>query len=783
MLSKNSKAIFNIIVGLFLFGIASCSFAADMNLNFFKPPATDQSLQLLKLFFGDWNGPFAEKNIIAVMFKYFNIAMLTLGTIIIIYNVIVSIINTAHQGKFLGKKFDTVWGPIRIVLGFVLIIPTGSGYSIIQIFIMWMVSMGIGAADNLWSKSIDFVFKRGSPVINYDARISEQDLINKNADILQRLYCMHSRKESIPQRRPVCDDKTYTCSVTWSFGDSGECGDLKLTISPASFSMPAPTSRTDPSYIKIANAFNATFVMWENNIAALNTFAGKLTNDYENVKKDFVERGNNELANVTRETAHKFTPILQNFKTALPSLGMNEYWEQQKRLGWITAGIAQFKIARTAYQSALQSNFSDIFAVGTMSWKDGNGEIKNFIGNTLTKDAQQMSDPTFVAPAEINRPNLSDTTALLNNVIQQVVGIIIVKLRTVVNYFTSLDPLINLQMLGEFLLTLSSAIYAAAAVITTAASLVGTTVLGTGSVPAGITILTYITVPTLIVTGALYVEGIMLAIVLPLTPFILFMSAAIFWFVGVLETMLAGPLTALMFLFLEDSGQDLLRGRAGPGINMIINMFLRPMLILFGLFAAMKITGILVDLILKFYAIASIYILFPGEHMNATAVSIVTFMKLVMLGLTSFIGLPVVIFIIKIIILLGILIALVTLIINKVYTLCIIKLPNAVVSKFFQGGETLGGEEGLMGELTQKAQQMAGTAKETSGALAKGVRFPKAESEAKAVGVTNTGGESTSAPSSSGPLVVAEENKQKTVPNLPSEKQTAGKQGNKFNEI
>ena len=186
-----SKTICNIIAGLFLLGAASTAFA---DINFLKPPATDLSLAYLLEFFGKWNsGVFAEKNVIAVMFKYFNIAMLTLGTIIIIYNVVVSIINTAHQGKFLGKKFDTVWGPIRVVLGFVLIIPTGSGYSIIQIFIMWMVTMGIGAADHLWSQAIDHVFKYGTPIHSNDSKISESGLIDKKCINFTRPL-LHAKK-------------------------------------------------------------------------------------------------------------------------------------------------------------------------------------------------------------------------------------------------------------------------------------------------------------------------------------------------------------------------------------------------------------------------------------------------------------------------------------------------------------------------------------------------------------------------------------------------------------
>ena len=129
--------------------------------NFFDIPKDDFSLVLLQYIFGPMNGILRMKTtdltIMGVVFKAFNSGMLCLAVIVIMYTVVMSIINTAHQGEFLGKKYDSMWVPLRSILGVIVIIPTHSGYSIIQLMLMWTVMQGIGAADHVWTSAYTFM--------------------------------------------------------------------------------------------------------------------------------------------------------------------------------------------------------------------------------------------------------------------------------------------------------------------------------------------------------------------------------------------------------------------------------------------------------------------------------------------------------------------------------------------------------------------------------------------------------------------------------------------------
>lgn len=69
------------------------------------------------------------------MFGVFNSAVLALGGIIIMYTLMVSTMNTAHEGQMLGQKWSSIWIPLRSTFGLALLIPKASGYCMMQVFL------------------------------------------------------------------------------------------------------------------------------------------------------------------------------------------------------------------------------------------------------------------------------------------------------------------------------------------------------------------------------------------------------------------------------------------------------------------------------------------------------------------------------------------------------------------------------------------------------------------------------------------------------------------------
>jgi len=140
-------------------------FAEESALSF-TPPTTDVSVSFLGNVFGVVDGVLhgSGSQMMGSMFGVFNAAVLALGGIIIMYTLIVSTVNTAHEGEMLGKKWSSIWVPVRSTLGLSLLIPKASGYCLMQILFMWIVVQGVGAADKIWNAALNYL-ERGGVIV------------------------------------------------------------------------------------------------------------------------------------------------------------------------------------------------------------------------------------------------------------------------------------------------------------------------------------------------------------------------------------------------------------------------------------------------------------------------------------------------------------------------------------------------------------------------------------------------------------------------------------------
>ncbi len=142
-----------------LFFVPSLANAIDLT-----PPASDASVMYLSYIFGVVNGVLSGSGtqIIGKMFGVFNMAVLMLASLIAVYTTIMAVLNTGQDGEFLGKKWSSLFVPVRMLFGVMLISPTSTGYSWIQVAVMWIVLQGIGSANYVWQEAILYLQGGGS---------------------------------------------------------------------------------------------------------------------------------------------------------------------------------------------------------------------------------------------------------------------------------------------------------------------------------------------------------------------------------------------------------------------------------------------------------------------------------------------------------------------------------------------------------------------------------------------------------------------------------------------
>lgn len=161
------------------------------------PANSDVSLNYLGYLFGSVDGVLqgAGSQILGTMFGVYNTVVLSLGGIILLYTLIVSTLNTAHEGELMGKKWSAIWIPLRSALGVGLLVPKATGYSLIQIFMMWVIVQGIGAANSVWGAAVSYLQTGGVMVVrpltgSASDNIKTSQITGFAGSVLKSLVCV-----------------------------------------------------------------------------------------------------------------------------------------------------------------------------------------------------------------------------------------------------------------------------------------------------------------------------------------------------------------------------------------------------------------------------------------------------------------------------------------------------------------------------------------------------------------------------------------------------------------
>lgn len=114
--------------------------------------------------------------------KVFNAAVLAVGAVMVTYNVWAGTIQTAHEGQILGKRWSSLWAPVRVPVAMAAMIPGSGGYCAIQHLTASIVVASVGLANITWSYAIDILLgtdgQAAVPLVRpTPPRLSDGDII------------------------------------------------------------------------------------------------------------------------------------------------------------------------------------------------------------------------------------------------------------------------------------------------------------------------------------------------------------------------------------------------------------------------------------------------------------------------------------------------------------------------------------------------------------------------------------------------------------------------------
>ncbi len=672
--------------------IANLVFAADEIVNVpdlaFSPTEGDVSMVYLNAIFGQVGNLLhgTGSQIMGQIFAVLNSGVAVIGGVILLYTLVLTTLNTANEGQFLGQKLSSVWVPARTLAGSALLLPQTSGYSTIQVFVMWLVVQGVGLADNIWAQALTFL-QKGGVIVN----MSQKPVPNRSSDSLDNVsklfrsqVCLQGLQNrlqaareaalvdgsvSIPSPVPdlfstidvlnpaVNDPQSAVLTVPIpnlkgvfapgspevnAYGAfDGACGSITLTKTPGAASAVGSDNlfyRNSTGQLISLRVMAVHQLLSDFNAPAGQAVSWLALPPDVRIPKDMGQcpsgakvcdnkNWNNGLPALLPGT------ILQNgfadyqgiMQPAFRNHEKSQQWiDQAKKKGWILAGSYYLNLAQLNENLKLnldkmegvtfgdplspekfcahQSPFTNLgeSSTGVKNCNLLRGWIYEAPMSTYIQSAIHYlmidavcADPQHpFAPQNPNcnpakgaggKTGVSGLAARLLDIVTGglfTVGHQMEELRNA--HLNGKNPLLILTNLGSTLIDVVTRIW-----------LVGTLLLvviaiATGSVPSEsissapmVMVMWFIPFLTFLMTLA-FSSGVFLLYYIPAIPFIIFSFAAVGWMIGVVESMVAAPIVALGMMHPE--GHEAF-GRADNALMLLFNVFLRPGMMVIGLFA------------------------------------------------------------------------------------------------------------------------------------------------------------------------------------------------------
>jgi conjugal transfer/type IV secretion protein DotA/TraY len=202
------------------------------------------------------------------------------------------------------------------------------------------------------------------------------------------------------------------------------------------------------------------------------------------------------------------------------------------------------------------------------------------------------------------------------------------------------DPFGGLMSLGQVLMNVSLAAFAAAGILASGTGTAATTVWNvlTGNWAAAAAtvaihpLISFLSIPIFMLLTSILVPGMMISYVLPMVPYVMWMAGVCGWIILVCEAMIAVPLWMLAHMTI---GGDGLHGRAIEGWGLLFNVMFRPVLMIIGLFLSYFVFDCMSWLIRESFGIAVGFILANGWFVTNLIGIVVLLNIFVMLQVTT----------------------------------------------------------------------------------------------------------------------------------------------------
>lgn len=490
------------------------------------------------------------------------------------YYLFAGTVSTAHEGKVLGAKWHQIWAPVRVIVGLSMLVPIGGGLGGGERAVLELARMGNGLASTVWLTFVAAVAQDGG-TLPPPQSIAGGQIARM---VWESETCVAVVNKLLPQGN---DGMAATTAATlptlpsaspgdgdavWDYG--GACGRISLPVPTddpdgaawakvraASISSMIAEMRVSGTLAQVAvaavqGALDGTAAQWPTGMAAYLDALGKR---YDTAA---LKASSTYIASRDRERRSK---LVDNAR-AQGWLSAGEMWTTLRDLSQAVAAESNRLPDRQPVrlqELGRQNGLGDLVAAAKAAYGKVQGELA----------AQVQSE----AESRITADDLASQGDANADMLQRLLAPLTRPLAAwALSSDPTSDPVGGLISLGHNILAgVESSVVAGAGV----AALTGN---GVAALAGGSSVFSWLAQPVMWAVAVLLVCGAVLAYILPILQFIFLFWHAVAWYVSVLESLIAVPIWALMWVRLD--GAELADNPQKQGILQLFNAFLRPSL-------------------------------------------------------------------------------------------------------------------------------------------------------------------------------------------------------------
>jgi conjugal transfer/type IV secretion protein DotA/TraY len=625
---------------------------ADYNVSWAAlNPGNDWAAQVLQSLFpmyGAGNAPSTgnEATVIGQIVGQFTGFVAAIAAAFVCYNTIMNIHRAAESSRILGSG-NTWMFVVRVGFAGIMMFPLGNGFSAGQGLVYQSAMWGIGMAKVLYTNAIQAVGPDAVVVAQPMVPGTEQVILGliDNELCADLVNLASNTNNMIPPPTPMTG--TYpsgggysTFNYALSVGNQSgtpACGTVTIQT-PAGNQATIAGQPVDMAAIQqaaLSDVLNGSIRgpvqqvaqnLWQNKtVASLVPLQGILTSATQAYTR--------ELTAAATSVQSAINTALQNQATQARNgnIDLLQGQVQQSTLGWTAAGSYYLEIAKA---NATTLSLLSATPVVTPPSYDGLGPAlsqdlapleaasKDFLNQLqIAVQTQDSTSPPSGMPQTLAGAQENQAQSLLTRLftglnltgplLNSITGFIL----PTGNMWR--DPFGGLMAMGQTLIITSMIAFGSAALLSSSTISTGSAIFNFltgnwGAAAASVAlnaVMSFLGTPIFLGLLALMIPGILIAYVLPMIPWVLWMAGVCGWIILVCEAMIAVPLWMLAHMTVSGDG---LHGRAIEGWGLLFNVVFRPTLMVIGLFLGYFVFACMSYLIRQTFGIAAGFALSNG---------------------------------------------------------------------------------------------------------------------------------------------------------------------------